>query len=223
MFVHKHPYPPFIPENATRLIVGTLPPPRFSNGVLRADDVDFCYGSADNLLWPILAEIYGLNFRYDNSAFAIRERQDLLVKEKIGICDIVHSCQRQQRDASDLGMKQICLRDMLAQLAKYQSVNTLLFVGGNSRNGPEYLFRKQLKKSGIPLKILKKKMPRIHHFFLAGRRITTCSLISPSNAANRAIGANTLYKRRKAEDKSYSTFDFRVEQYQKIFFDERLS
>jgi len=24
MFLHRHPYPPFIPENATKLIVGTI-------------------------------------------------------------------------------------------------------------------------------------------------------------------------------------------------------
>lgn len=47
MFLHKHPYPPFIPDNATRLIVGTLPPPRFSLGQLKPDDVKFCYGSRD--------------------------------------------------------------------------------------------------------------------------------------------------------------------------------
>ena len=34
MFKHTHPYPPYIPENATKLIVGTLPPPRFTTGEL---------------------------------------------------------------------------------------------------------------------------------------------------------------------------------------------
>ena len=54
MFIHKHPYPPYIPENATKLIVGTLPPPRFSNGILKKGDVNFCYGSIDGQLWRIL-------------------------------------------------------------------------------------------------------------------------------------------------------------------------
>jgi hypothetical protein len=44
MWFHKHPYAPFIPEKTTRLIVGTLPPPRFSKGNLNDQDVDFCYG-----------------------------------------------------------------------------------------------------------------------------------------------------------------------------------
>ena len=46
MFKHQHPYKPFIPEGTTKLIVGTLPPPRFSFGELKKDDVNFCYGSS---------------------------------------------------------------------------------------------------------------------------------------------------------------------------------
>ena len=60
MWLHQHPYPPFIPEEATRLIVGTLPPPRFSTKDLRFDDVNFCYGSKDGMLWKILNCIYEL-------------------------------------------------------------------------------------------------------------------------------------------------------------------
>lgn len=51
MWFHEHPYPPYIPENTTRLIVGTFPPPRFSTGDLDDQDIDFvmevvveCYG-----------------------------------------------------------------------------------------------------------------------------------------------------------------------------------
>ena len=47
VFKHTHPYPPFNIENATKLIVGTLPPPRFTEGTLKPGDVNFCYGSID--------------------------------------------------------------------------------------------------------------------------------------------------------------------------------
>ncbi|MCB0470404.1 MAG: uracil-DNA glycosylase family protein, partial [Flavobacteriaceae bacterium] len=67
MFLHKHPYPPFIPSKATKLIVGTLPPPRFSIGNLKSDDVNFCYGSRDGQLWKILDEIFNLNLKYENT------------------------------------------------------------------------------------------------------------------------------------------------------------
>mgnify|MGYP000926472591 FL=1 len=88
MIFHKHPYPPFIPENTTKLIVGTLPPPRFSKGQLKKDDVDFCYGSIDGQLWKILNEIFSLNLHFETTEFAIEQRKIFLIQHKIGICDI---------------------------------------------------------------------------------------------------------------------------------------
>lgn len=56
MFLHKHPYKPFIKKNTERLIVGTLPPPRFSTGDLQEKDVNFSYGSHHNSLWLYFVE-----------------------------------------------------------------------------------------------------------------------------------------------------------------------
>lgn len=89
MWFHKHPYPPFIPETATRLIVGTLPPPRFSTGNLNAQDVDFCYGSSNGMLWKIWNRLYDLKLDFENTHFAIEQRKAFLKHERFGICDIV--------------------------------------------------------------------------------------------------------------------------------------
>lgn len=65
MFVHTHPYEPFLFTAATKLIVGTLPPPRFSQGDLKEGDVNWCYGSRDGQLWPILNRIFKLNLSFE--------------------------------------------------------------------------------------------------------------------------------------------------------------
>ena len=67
MFKHQHPFSPFIPKEATKLIVGTMPPPRFSLGELKKDDVNFCYGSIDGLLWPVLNTIFNLNLDFETT------------------------------------------------------------------------------------------------------------------------------------------------------------
>lgn len=216
VFIHNHPYEIFIPRGTTKIIIGTLPPPRFSLGMLKERDVDFCYGSCDGMLWPALEKIFHQRFSYNNSAHAVQERKDFLVREKLGICDIVESCRRDKVDASDLGMKTIRLRDIITELKLHPTITTLIFTGGNSRNGPEYLFRKQLREYGLILSCVNDLVPRMHHFLLGRRLLTTVSLTSPSNAANRSIGATTLYKKRKEENPAYTTFDFRVEQYQKV-------
>ena len=124
MFHHFHPYKPYLNSNTQKIIVGTLPPPRFCKKEFKRGDVDFCYGSKDNLLWQALDEIFSLNLKFDNSLEAINQRKDFLDKNKIGICDIVNSCNRIKLDASDLGMNDIKLRNMLKYLKDYKHINT---------------------------------------------------------------------------------------------------
>lgn len=199
------------------MIVGTLPPPRFTTGELRREDVDFCYGSCNGMLWPILDRIFGLNLKFENTAEAILQREHFLLKHKIGVCDIVHSAERKKIDASDLGMQNVVLRDLVGYLKDYPNVDTLLFTGGNSKNGPEYFFRRQLKEYGLQLEVVSDEVPRIHKVEIDNRRVKTVSLTAPSGAANRAIGSLQLYKDLKSENPSFTTFDFRVMQYREFF------
>ncbi|WP_460218087.1 uracil-DNA glycosylase family protein [Psychroserpens sp. MEBiC05023] len=166
MFHHKHPYKPFIQKDTTKLIVGTLPPPRFTTGELHERDVDFCYGSYHNSLWLYIDEIHQLGLRYDNSQDAIDERKAFLIKHKIGVCDIVDSAERDKIDASDLGMQNIKIRDVIGYLKQYPNIDTLLFTGGNSKNGPEYFFRKHLRDYKLKLELVSNEVPRIHQFTL---------------------------------------------------------
>lgn len=217
MFFHKHPYAPFIFKGTEKLIVGTLPPPRFTTGELLEKDVDFCYGSYYNSLWLYIDKIHDLGLHFENTNDAIQQRKNFLIKHKIGVCDIVDSCERDKIDASDLGMQNIQLRNLISYLKQYPKVNTLLFTGGNSKNGPEYFFRKHLKEYDLKLELVSNKIPRIHQFELNKRIIRTVSLTSPSGSANRAIGSNPHYKKMKNLNSKYNTFDFRVEQYQEWF------
>ncbi len=222
MFLHSHPYEPFLFEEATKLIVGTLPPPRFTTQELREGDVNFCYGSRDGQLWPILDRIFELNLKYETTKEAILERKRFLKERKIGICDIVESAQRSKIDASDLGMRNVRLRDLMSYLYQYPNIKMLLFTGGNSKNGPEFFFRKLAKIKGIQLKMIDGQVPRIHQFTLPSengleRIIKTASLTAPSGAANRAVGGLQSYKNLKAKDFLFNTIDFRVLQYAPFF------
>lgn len=216
MFYHKHPYPPFIPDNATRLIAGTLPPPRFTTGELKEGDVDFCYGSRDGFLWQVIDQLFRLDLDFESTQEAIEQRKDFLVEHGIGICDTVESCRREKMDASDLGMTQVELRDLISILRKHPKIDTLIFTGGNSKNGPEYFFRKLLKLYGLGLKVVSNDVPRMHQFLLEGRLVNTVSLTAPSGSANRAIGSMQLYKDLKKQNPEFNTIDFRVLQYRQF-------
>lgn len=217
--------------------MGTLPPPRFSTGDLLEKDVDFCYGSFYNSLWLFIDKIHNLNLRFDNSEEAVRQRKAFLIKHKIGVCDIVESAEREKIDASDLGMKNIKLRNVLGYLQQYPNIDTILFTGGNSKNGPEYFFRKHLKEHGLKLKLVSNEVPRIHEFVIPSerdvrlsgvetpknRKIKTVSLTSGSGAANISISRLPLYKQLKAKNPDFNTFDFRVMQYREFFWSGSLN
>lgn len=221
IFHHIHPYEPFNLEHATRLIVGTLPPPRFTVGTFKLGDVDFCYGSISGLLWPILDSLFDLGLVYNNTAFAKAQREKFLLERNIGICDMVASAKRNKIDASDLGMLDVQLRDLIGYLKKYKQIDTLLFTGGNSKNGPEYHFRRHANEYGIKLKNISNEVPRIHSFELGEgeekRILKTVSLTAPSGAANRAVGSNKLYQKLKDENPAFTTLEFRKMQYRPFF------
>ncbi len=119
-------------------------------------------------------------------------------------------------------MTNIKLRDVISYLKQYPNIDTLLFTGGNSKNGPEYFFRKHLKTYNLKLNLISSETPKIHKFNLGcqitpSRRIKTISLTSSSGAANISISRNPLYKQLKASNPNFNTFDFRVMQYRKFF------
>ena len=192
-----------------------MPPPRFTKRELKEGDVDFCYGSRDGLLWKVLDKIFELDLKFETTEEAIRQRIDFLKERGIGICDMVESSHREKIDASDMGMQKVELRDMIGILRKHPKIERLLFTGGNSKNGPEYFFRKHLKEieEDIRLKVISNEVPRVHQFVLDGRLINTVSLTAPSGSANRAIGSMELYKYLKQKNADFNTIDFRVMQY----------
>ena len=216
-FLHQHPFHPFLPKGATHLIVGTLPPPRFSMDALKAGDVKFSYGSIDGQLWPILERIYDLSLTYETTPAAVTQRKQFLMHQKIGICDIVANAYREKIDASDVGMQQVELRDFFFYLRRVPSVHTLLFTGGASKNGPEYFFRRYLKTQNKTLALVDKRIPRQHCFYFQERKLNTYSLTAPSGSANRAVGSMKAFKDLKKENPNYTTFDFRVAQYAQVF------
>jgi len=94
-----------------------------------------------------------------------------------------------------------------------------LFTGGNSKNGPEYFFRKLMASYSCKLEVVSNEVPRVHQFVIPNskRRIKTVSLTAPSGAANRAVGSLQKYKEMKAKNPSMNTIDYRVEQYRPFF------
>ena len=81
----------------------------------------------------------------------------------------------------------------------------------------KYFFRKTLKQAGLKYECINNNTTRKHQFEYASKVYVTHSLTAPSGAANRSIGSSQAYKAAKLENPKYTTFDFRVEQYGRVF------
>ena len=77
----------YIPKNATKLLIGSMPPARICANKFRANDLNFFYGSSDNHFWDILFLI--TNKPREKT---IRACQKFLDDHQLGLFDVVKSC-----------------------------------------------------------------------------------------------------------------------------------
>jgi G:T/U-mismatch repair DNA glycosylase len=127
--IDVHPYEPFIPKGARKLIIGTIPPSRFCRipQVLYEKDVDFYYGSKDNYFWTIMNDIFEKDLKFVNDISSINQRKELLKQLNTGITDIVEKCIRADNSASDRNLKILNHKDLASLLADNPSIETLIY------------------------------------------------------------------------------------------------
>ena len=143
-----HPFQPYIPENATKLIIGTTPPPRFAKNELSDKDVNFYYGSSDNLFWDIIGEIAFVDFKKENSAQEIEKRKNFLEDKNIGICDIVLKTNRKKSDSAlDDDLVDIEHLDIVNKiLVKHPKIDTLIYTSDFVKKQMAQLLKKLFGK-----------------------------------------------------------------------------
>ena len=102
-----HPYREYIPKNASKLIIGTIPPLRFcvsGEKRLYPRDVDFYYGSR-----------------------AVDQRKRLLKELNAGITDIVEKCIHKDGKSDDASLEIIELKDLNKLLLNYPNIEELIY------------------------------------------------------------------------------------------------
>lgn len=129
-----NPFKPFIPGNASSLIIGTIPPHRFcihDDPVnLNINDVMFYYGSSRNHFWKLAGEACGISFLMENSVNAVEQRKSFLAERGFGIADIIQSCSRINNRASDADLFNITYMDISAVLFNHPIISRLVYTGG---------------------------------------------------------------------------------------------
>lgn len=175
-----HPYPPFNLA-ATRLIIGSMPPYRFCHQEipLKEGDVNFFYGSRANAFWKLLAEVFEEKFSYENTPQAIRDRQQLLLKNNLGMTDIIYSCIHQDGKSSDEDLKQIQYRDIPILLEQNPQIDTLIYTSN---------FIKSNLYKAFGIRHSKTKENKVFEAKIKEKTYLVKILYSPSPTALRGLG-----------------------------------
>ena len=186
----QHPFQPYVPVNATKLIIGTIPPPRFCKKpqCLFEEDVNYYYGSRDNY-WPLLEVIFETRFEYSNNCKSIEQRQKLLENLNIGITDIIDNCIHEKDSALDKDLKEIVLKDIDSLLINFLAIDTLIYTS-------EFV-KKLINNHFNTYHSLNSHNPKHQTVKINGKLFKVIILYSPSSLALINMGENGDVKRRE--------------------------
>ncbi len=128
--IERHPWEPFLPQNAKLLILGSFPPPR------TRWSMDFYYPNITNDFWKMI----GLIFFNDDKHFIIKESKQfdqpaikLFLEERgIALYDAATAIQREKGNASDLHLRIIEATDISSLLSKIPQCRTIAVTGEKS-------------------------------------------------------------------------------------------
>ncbi len=95
--IETHPFTAFISENTEYLIIGSFPGKDQTN--LKLSEEHWFYGAKRNLFWKIIEQVYETPLQDTTS------KQNLFIKAKIGITDVILKAIRTENKNSDTNLK----------------------------------------------------------------------------------------------------------------------
>lgn len=123
--IEHHPWPPFIPDHAKILIMGTFPPGR------HRWSMDFYYPNRTNDFWPMMGLIFFGNraalLNSDGKTFNLDAIKQLLTQRGIALNDTAREVRRLRGNASDKYLeilKPVPLHELLSEMPECHTVAT---------------------------------------------------------------------------------------------------
>jgi G:T/U-mismatch repair DNA glycosylase len=128
--IEKHPLPPFYPENAQWLFLGSFPPKR------QRWSMDFFYPNFQNDMW----RIFGLIFFGDKNYFVDEVRKsfkkeaiiEFLIAKHIAIYDMAEEVIRHKDNASDKDLEIVKPLDIVKVIPKLPDLQNIVATGQKS-------------------------------------------------------------------------------------------
>ena len=118
--IETHPFEPFIPDNATTLILGSFPGREQTQ--TNPDSDQWFYGAKRNQFWKIISVVY------DKDLLSKTDKQELFKKFGIGITDILLKVRRKNNSNLDDNLEIIEYNDkVLKNILANSKIKSIFF------------------------------------------------------------------------------------------------
>lgn len=175
-----HEWEPFIPPNATKLILGTFPTAKRNRGAY-----PFFYPNPNNRFWSTIFQVAGRNISDYREANPITVRKQILTQLNLGITDMGFRVLRQKRSSSDSHLFPLEYKNILLLLEQCSTIKKIIITSSSGGNSALAWFDHYCSLNGIITKYVGgKKIPFEFEFTFQDRVlivcvVSSCSQLSP--------------------------------------------
>lgn len=136
-------FPPVCQKKTKTLILGSMP------GKDSLDAAQY-YAHSRNAFWPIMAELYGAS-----PEFSYADRLKVLLRNAIGIWDVIKSCRRETSLDADIKESTIVVNDFAHFMRQHLHLRLICFNGAKA----EQTFKRYVDSDLVPPSIQQIRLP----------------------------------------------------------------
>lgn len=187
-----HPWPPHIPDGATKLILGTFPTAERNRGAY-----EFFYPNPLNDFWEVIFQVADKILKDFVDEDPIVCRHNVLKELKLAIGDIGKRVLRQKNSSKDENLFPVEYTDILSILEKYPLINKVIVTSSSSCHSVLSWFHHYCFINGISFEIPKGKLPLLTSMNFKNRKIKI-EVVPSTSKLSRIKGIPRLEMYKKA-------------------------
>jgi|SRR5579871_26442 len=170
-----HPWPPFIPTNAGKLILGTFPTTENNRGAY-----EFFYPNPLNDFWKLIFEVAGKDLDEYGALEPVVIRKQVLTDLSLGIADIGKRILRQKDSSKDENLFPIEFTDIFSLLENQSSIRKIIITSSSGANSVLSWFQQYCHLNNTVFHVPKGNLPVKTNFIFNNREIKVDIISSPS-------------------------------------------
>jgi len=182
-----HPWDPFIPESANKLLLGTFPTIEANRKIC-----EFYYPNPNNDFWVMLFNLTNKNMDDYENADPIQIRKQILSELQLGIADMGKKILRQKNSSKDSYLFPVEYTDIFSLLDEHPKLQKIILTSSSGANSVASWFHHYCELNNKEFKIPTGKLPK-RTFISLGHREIIIDII-PSTSRLSPIKGNKLFE-----------------------------